>query len=61
MNVDKKGTEAAAATVLSMTPLALNTQPSTKIAVDRSFVAMIIVRQSGNSFVPLFTSVINKV
>lgn len=63
MSIDETGTEAAAATVGTFVTLSgkLLNPPIIPFFVDRSFVAVIILRHSDGSIVPLFTSVVNRI
>lgn len=61
MIVDESGTEAAAATIGTAVTFSLHQQPQVlRFVVNRSFVAVIILRQSDRSILPLFTSIVNK-
>lgn len=59
--MDEYGTEAATATAVTVMFLSLPIPitPTIRLRIDRSFVAMIIMRQE-ESIVPLFTSVVNR-
>lgn len=65
MSIDENGTEAAAASVVQMEFTRsgrFEGPPEKELIVDRSFIAMILMEQSNQpqSFVPLFTAVVNK-
>lgn len=61
MDVDEHGTEAAAATAVSVMfmSLPIPIKPAVKLTINRSFMAMIILRQE-ESIVPLFTAVVDQ-
>lgn len=61
MNVDRKGTVAAAATVVAIEATAIVANFPIKMTVNRSFVVLVILRPSETSPLPLFTAVVNNV